>query len=115
MAYDLLLQNLANKREYLVRRLRDKSDGNPLAYVFENFEMPEGAEEGEYIGALYFNGRRDCEYTFSDDLLETEIATSEGTVRVRNLRPVLFLLKYGDIADVPTAPHRNNDYYYYNG
>lgn len=112
--YDILLQNTASKKEYLVTGLRDR--GNSLqAYVFENFQMPEGAEEGEYIGALYYNGRQDCEYTFSDDLLETEIATAEGTVKVRNLRAVLFILKYGEIANPAVASPKNNEYYYYNG
>ena len=46
MAYTLILQNLASRKEYLVRGLQDSSE-TYLCYVFENFVMPEGAEEGE--------------------------------------------------------------------
>ena len=112
--YDLLMQNTANKREYLIHGLKDTSDSG-LAYVFEDFEMPEGAEDGEYLCALFRNGRRDAEYTMSDDLLETEIATEEGTVKVKDLRAEVFILKFGDIETPYVARQKNNEYYYYNG
>lgn len=114
MKYDLLMQNTANKKEYLVQGLKDVSD-TYLAYVFKDFLFPEGAEEGEYVCALYRNDRKDTEYTFNDDIMETQIATSEGTVKVRNLRAEMFIIKFGDIKSTYVSRPKNNEYYYYNG
>ena len=111
--YTLLLQNLASRKEYLITGLVDKSK-TYLCYVFENFSMPEGAQEGEYEGLLFRDDRRDSEYTLSDVLEDTLISTADGDVRVKHLRPERFILKYGDIER--TAKYReDNKTYYYKG
>ncbi len=112
--YDLLIQNTASKKEYLITGLKDTSE-TYLAYVFEQFSFPEEAEEGEYVCFLYRNDRKDCVYTFNDDVPETEIETSDGTVKVKNLRPEMFIIKYGTIRKPYVARQKNNEYYYYNG
>lgn len=105
---------MGTKKEYLLTGLRNVSITH-LCYVFENVVLPEGLEEGEYLCALYKNNRHDTEYTFNDDLLETEIATRDGTVKVRHLRAELFILKVGNIPKPYVARPKNNEYYYYNG
>lgn len=110
--FDLILQNTASKQEYLIQGLTDTSD-SWLVYVFENFQMPEGAEEGEYYGALYRNFRKDCEYELNDVITETLIHTNEGDVRVRDLRPELFLMKFGDVVSQSKFREENKNYYYY--
>lgn len=110
--YDLIIQNTASKQEYLIQHLQDTST-SWLQYVFENFAMPEGAQFGEYIGALYRNYRNDCTYTLSDVITDTLIETNEGSVHVRDLRPELFILKYVDFEDAKPYQEENKNYYYY--
>ena len=114
MRYDLLMQNTGSKREYLITGLRD-TGGSASCYVFSGITFPADMEPGEYECVLFAVNRHDVEYRFSDDLLETEIVTKDGTVKVRQLRGELFLLKYGDIESPYTASPKNNEYHYYNG
>lgn len=111
MGYDIILQNSATKREYLVSGLTDS--GNRLAYVFEDFAMPEDAQFGEYYGALIWNGRRDVTYEFKDVVLETILHTNEGDVRLRDLRPEVFLMRYGTVEAEAVYRDNNTEYYYY--
>lgn len=110
--FDLILQNTASKQEYLIQHLRDTSD-SWLQYVFENFQMPEGAQYGEYVCALYRNYRNDCVYTLKDVITETEIETSVGTVKVKDLRPELFIMKFFGTEEGDPYREENKSYYYY--
>lgn len=111
MAYTLLLQNLASRKEYLITGLEDKSK-TYLAYVFENFSMPEGAQEGEYECFLFIDNRKDSEYQLNDVLENTVISTADGDVEVKHLRPERFILKYGDIEKKNTYKQENREFYY---
>ena len=91
--YTLILQHNATKKEYVINNLRDV--GNNISYVFENFTMPAGAQDGEYTGALFYNGRIDVTYTMKDVLLNTILHTGEGDCKLRDLLPEVFLMKYG--------------------
>ena len=113
MGYTLLLQNNGSKQEYIITGLTDT--GNFLAYVFDGFEMPDGAGQGEYTGILFYDGREDTEYQLSDVLLNTICRTGEGNVCVRDLRPEIFLLKYSTPEDRNEYRQNNNDYVYYRG
>ena len=112
MGFDLLIQHSASKREWVVSGLTDK--GNTMAYVFKDFVMPEDAPEGEYYCVLVWNGREDVEWDVKDVLLDSVARTSEGNVMLRNLRPEIFLMRYG-VVESP-AQYRDTDkqYYYYN-
>lgn len=111
MGYDIIIQNSATKQEYLISGLTDS--GNRLAYVFEDFVMPEGAQSGEYYGALIWNGRGDVEYEFKDVLLETILHTGEGDVQLKDLRPEVFLMRYGTVEASAVYKDNNTEYYYY--
>lgn len=108
--YDIILQNNASKQEWAVTGLTDS--GNAMAYVFENFSMPADAPDGEYTGALIFNGREDVQYEFNDVLLDTLVKTEEGDVRLRDLRPEIFLLRYGVPQEANVYRKENKNYYY---
>ena len=109
--YDLVIQNSASKKEYVISGLKDT--GNYLSYVFEYFSMPEGAQTGEYYCALIWNGRDDVEYELKDVLLNTVLHTGQGDVLLKDLRPEIFLLRYGTIT--PDTLHLDGDreYIYY--
>lgn len=109
--YDLILQNNASKKEYLVSGLKDT--GNWQAYVFEGFSMPEGAPYGEYYGALIWNGRSDVVYDFRDVLLDTVLRTGQGDVLLRDLRPEIFLLRYGEVEPANIYREKDTEYVYY--
>lgn len=112
MGFTLLLQHSASKREWLIEGLSDK--GNHMAYVFEDFLMPEEAPDGEYYCALVWNGREDVEWEIKDVPLDSIAHTSAGDVKLRDLRPEVFLMRYGIVES--TAQFRDTDkqYYYYN-
>lgn len=109
--YDLILQNSASKKEYLISGLTDS--GNRLAYVFEDFQMPADAPEGEYYGALIYNGRDDVSYNFKDVLLDTILDTEEGSVMLRDLRPEIFLMRYGTFNPDFLSRDGDKEYLYY--
>lgn len=99
MPFDLIIQNNASKEIFLISGLTDSSD-TELAYIFENFQMPEKAQEGEYTCLLFRNGREDVEYDFKNDLLDSLAKTEEGDVELKYLRPEIFLMKYGEIREI---------------
>lgn len=107
--YSIIFQNNASKQEYVVNGLRDT--GTPLAYVFENFQMPEGAQPGEYSGYLFFNGRTDVEYELRDVVLDSILHTTVGDVLLRDLKPEIFLMRYGEVT--PDAVYKTKDVEYY--
>lgn len=113
MAYDIFLQNNASKQEWVVTGLENTSDNN-LYLRFEEFSMPSDAPEGEYTYALIYNGREDVSYDLKDVLLESVIHTGEGDVVLKNLRPLVGLLKYGTVESANTTYRTdvNKDFYY---
>ena len=115
MKFSIILQNRASKVEYLLTGLTNSSQ-NILAYVFEDFEMPEGAEYGEYTGILFIDNRYDSVYDLKDDVLSSTVSTAEGTVEVRHLRPEVFILKYasdGEDGSAVVFVEKDTNYYYY--
>ena len=112
MGFSIFLQHNASKREWLIEGLSDK--GNPMAYVFKDFEFPEDLPNGEFTGALVWNGRDDVEWEIKDVLLDTVAHTTVGDVKLRDLRPEIFLMRYGLVSE--KAQYRDTDkkYYYYN-
>lgn len=113
MAYDIFLQNNASKQEWVVTGLENTSDNN-LYLRFEDFAMPTDAPEGEYTYAVIFNGRDDVTYELKDVLLESILHTGEGDVKLSILRPLIGLMKYGEVkSDNKTyRTDVNKDFYY---
>lgn len=110
MAFSLILQHTASRKEYVVNGLEDK--GTPLSYVFQDFVMPEDAPEGEYQGYLIYNGRKDVEYELKDVVLDSILHTEDGDVKLKDLRPEIFLMRYG-VPQSPAVYRDNNTEYYY--
>ena len=113
MAYDIFLQNNASKQEWVVTGLTNTSDNN-LYMRFEDFEMPDGAPYGEYTYALIYNGRDDVTYDLKDVLLDSILHTEDGDVKLNDLRPMVGLLRYGDVPNANTTyrTDNNKDFYY---
>ena len=111
MAYTLVMQNTATRAEYVVEGLVNISP-SPLYYEFKRYRMPAGAPEGEYRCALIWDGRDDTVYVPADDLLDTVVETGDGNVKLKDLRPEVFLMRYGLPEDAGVALEKDTKYVY---
>ena len=111
MPFDLIIKNNASKEVFLMQGLLDASD-TAMAYLFNNFNMPVKAQEGEYTCVLFRNGRDDVEYEFKEDILSSIAHTLEGDVELKYLRPEIFLLKYGEITNIYAYKNTDKTYAY---
>lgn len=111
MGFTLILQHSASKQEWLIEDLAD--NGNTLAYVFKGFEMPYDAPDGEYYACLVWNGRDDVEWELKDVPLDSIAHTSVGDVILRDLRPEVFLMRYGIPEKQAQYQDTDKQYYYY--
>ena len=111
MTYTLLLQNTASRKEWAIRGLVDTSD-TYLCYLFENFSMPEDANDGEYELLLFPDERKDTVYELNDVLEETIAKTADGNIKVKYLTPERHILKYGELSDRNLYLEKNKEYYY---
>lgn len=111
--YDLIYQVNASKKNGVIQGLKDT--GNRMAYIFKDFNFPDDVPYGEITGALIWNGRKDVTYEFKDVLLDSVLHTDEGDVTLRDLRPEVFLMRYGTVEADAIYADKNTEYYYYNG
>ena len=61
-----------------------------------------------------WNGREDVEWEIKDVLLDTVAHTSAGDVKLRDLRPEIFLMRYGLVESEAQFRETDKQYYYYN-
>ena len=109
---DLILQNSSDKRIWLISGLTDVSTSE--RYVqFDDVDLPEDMPNGEYYYALIINNRDDVVYEFKTDLLKTIVKTDEGDVLLKDLKPLVGLLRVGYVKDNAIYPERENKIYYY--
>ena len=111
MIYTLLLQNTASRKEWAIRGLVDKSD-TYLCYLFQNFAMPEDANDGEYELLLFPDERDDTQYELNDVLENTLAKTDVGDIMVKYLMPERHILKYGEVVGSNLYMENNREYYY---
>ena len=109
--FDLILQNSASKKEWIIRGLVDTSE-TTLYHQFDDFKMPEDAPFGEYYCALLWNTREDVEYEIKDNLLDTICHTAEGDITLRDLRAETDLFQYGDAKEKNQYRNKNTDFIY---
>lgn len=111
MPFDLIIQNNASKKEWVIRGLDNVSPSN-LYLQFDNFTMPADCPEGEYTYVCIYNERTDVIYEVKDELLKTILHTGEGDIELVHLRPLVGLLKYGTVkADATYRKDTNKDFY----
>lgn len=109
---DLILQNSSDKRIWLISGLTDVSTSE--RYVqFDDVDLPEDMPDGEYYYALIINNRDDVAYEFKTDLLKTIVKTDEGDVLLKDLKPLVGLLRVGQVKDNAIYQERENKTYYY--
>lgn len=109
--YDIILQNTGSKQEYVVSALTDYST-NTLYHQFDDFEMPEGAPEGEYIYVLIYNVRDDVEYTLKDDIMASIVKAGDFEIELRYLPHEVGVMKYGNIKQANRYLPKNKNFIY---
>ncbi len=91
--YTLLLKNNATRSEYVIRGLAD--EGTDMIHFFKKFRMPEGAQQGEYTYALFFDEViGGIDYELNDNLLESVVTVGGVSIAVKHLNPEVGILRY---------------------
>lgn len=91
--YTLLLKNNATRSEYVIRGLAD--EGTDMIHLFKKFSMPEGAQQGEYTYALFYDEASGMvDYDLNDNLLETVVTVDGTSIAVKHLNPEVGILSY---------------------
>lgn len=119
--YDLIIQNSASRATYVYSGLTDMSDN----HLFYHFELDLGVENGEYSYVVLRNDRDDVTYDFRIPILDTIVHTGEGNVVLRDLQPVMGLLRVGEKVEEANiydntaysgdTTDKNNTIFYYEG
>lgn len=110
--FDIILQNNGDKRIFLLSGMTNVSE-NQLYLDFENVELPDGAENGEYTYAVIANDLSGTVYDFKSEILETIVTASGVSVTLRDLKPLIGLLRVGNIEEKNVYQPKNNKTYYY--
>lgn len=110
--YDIILQNNADKRVFILSGMTNVSQSH-LWLGFENVELPEGAEDGEYTYAVIRNVLRGVTYDPKAEVLDTIVTYEESSVTLRDLKPMVGILRVGTPAtkNVYKADNKKNYYY----
>lgn len=108
---DLIIQNTGNKQMYLYSGLTP-SKSNHLYYEFDELELD--VDSGEYIYGLIENELSGVSYIFKNEFLETEVIYSGETYTLRDLKPLIGVMRVGTIEEkAKYAPSDNKVTYYY--
>lgn len=114
--YDILIQNNASKKIWVLEQLENASDNN-LYLQFDNVTLPSDAEDGEYNYAIIYNGREDVEYETNAVLLKTKVICGDGEYLLEDLKPMTGLMRVGKVTSQNTyksdKEKDNNTIYYY--
>ena len=86
-----------------------------LYIEFDNLDIPDNAQNGEYSYAVIFNGRDDVEYEFKNVLLDSVVKTDDGNVLLRDLKPIVGLLRIGKVKELNEYKGNTTNNYYYKG
>lgn len=115
MKFDILLQNNASKQIFILEGLEPNEGTFALSLTFEDVDMPEGVQDGEYTYAVIRNNRSDVEYDTNQVLLETVVKADGRTLKLADLRPLTGILRIGDIQQTNKYEKDSNKPYYYEG
>lgn len=112
--YDIILQNNGSKENFIISGVQSTSTSN-LYIDFEDFEMPDGVKEGEYTYAVLQNILSGVSYELKNGLIDSKVHYSGDTYDLRDLNPLMGLLRVGKIEEKNTYPQpkdKNKNYYY---
>lgn len=112
MKYDILIQNNGSKEIFIISGQTNTSD-NHLYFKFEDLILPERAQDGEYTYAIINNDLPDVEYELKSVLLDSKVSVSGQTYTLRDLKPVVGLMRVGEVEDKNTYRETDNKTYYY--
>ena len=112
--YNILLQNNGSRQFHLVSGLTNVST-NDLYIRFTNLSLPDEVEDGEYTYAVFHS---DGEYEIEPKtpILDTILTADDTTITLRDLTPILGLLRVGNVGENNIYDGKeNNATFYYEG
>lgn len=99
MYYDIILQNNASKEFFILSGLQNTSS-TELYLQFEEVDLPEDAQDGEYTYAVVKNDRQDAQYAPKTPILDTIVTVDGGEYLLKDLCPKTGLLRVGVYEDI---------------
>ena len=113
MKYDLLLQNNGSKEVFILSGLESTVESR-LYVEFDNLELPAKAKNGEYTYALVLDTLTGVSYKPKNGLLETIVEYSGATYQLKDLNPLMGLMRVGEIEEKNQYQEKpkNKSYYY---
>lgn len=112
MLYDIIIQNNGDKRMWVLRGLENVSDTH-LYLDFEDVELPEGAEDGEYTYACIQNSLQEAQYDLKTAILDTIVTVDGSEFKLKDLKPITGIIRVGEVTDKNIYQDKKNKNYYY--
>lgn len=113
MKYDLFFQNNGSKQIFSMTGI-EPTEANAYYLTFEEFDIPEDMEDGEYTYVVFVNDLEDVTYEFSACLLDSFAITDGEKYEFRALKPLTGLLRIGQPkSDAIYSKSNNNENIYY--
>lgn len=114
MYYDIILQNNASKEFFVVSGLQNTSS-TELYLQFEEVDLPEEAQDGEYTYACLCNEESGVTYSPKTPILDTIVTIGEEQLVLGDLKPLVGLLRVGKPKESNVYDNTNNKTFYYEG
>lgn len=114
MYYDIILQNNASKEFFVLSGLQNTSS-TELYLQFEDIELPEGAQDGEYTYACVCNEESGVTYSPKTPILDTIVHSNEEDIVLGELKPYTGLLRVGKPQESNVYDDTKNKTFYYEG
>ena len=111
MKYDLFFQNNGSKQVFSVKGVEGTT--NEYYLTFEEFDMPEGMEDGEYTYVVFTNERNDVEYEYAACLLDSYAIVDGEKYEFSKLKPLTGLLRIGEPKNDSIYTKSNNENIFY--
>lgn len=92
--FDLIIQNNASKEFFTYSGLTDES----VSHLYHEFGLELDVPDGEYTYVVFVDERDDVEYELKTPILSSILHTGDGDVLLRDIQPLIGLLRVGQTA-----------------
>lgn len=110
--YNILFQNNASREFFLVSGMTNVST-NTLYLRFTDIELPEGMADGEYTYAVFIGN--EFEIAPKMPILDTILSSEGKDITLKDICPILGVLRVGDIVVNNIYDDDENKTFYYEG
>lgn len=96
MKFDLILQNNASREFFILSGLQNTSS-TELYLQFDDVEMPEGVQDGEYTYAVVEDDENELIFTPKTPILDTIITKDGEDIVLKTLCHLTGLMRVGEV------------------